>query len=466
MLSSVTNLKVEKGSVVDHEYWCKNVVSPVLFNQAVQTIATDKTLSSVNLLVEIGPHSTLSGPIRQICISHGFDKLSYLPTLVRNEDAAAQLLKTAGELYLRDYKLDMERVTCTEMVSSKGKIDSTRGSILVDLPTYQWNYAKKLWAEPRQSVEHRAPCHDRHDILGRRVPGDSAHNPTWRNILRIRDVPWLRHHSLGGEAIFPAAGYFSMAIEAVTQLNEDTSKPVQIHGYVLRDVSIKTALVTPDDDNGIEIVYAMQPSLESEGESHKTWWDFKVSSISGDGHCNDHVTGTIAINARGKGQKRRPVPNLPQRTSGRFWNQALKDVGFDYGATFRDMNDIRSDGKNFVAGCETSLKQDSGIMVGESRHVLHPSTADSCLQLIIVSIYAGRMNDMKCGAVPIQVDEIAIWPPTAEQVASDKASVFSWTDQRGFRSFVSGSKLFTQSGDLLMDIKDMRCVAYEAAAPP
>lgn len=279
-------------------------------------------------------------------------------------------------------------------------------------------------------------------------------------------MPWLRHHSLGGEAIFPAAGYFSMAIEAVTQLNEDSSKPVQIHGYVLRDVSIKTALVTPDDDNGIEIVYAMQPSLESEGESHKTWWDFKVSSISGDGHCNDHVTGTIAINARGKGQKRRPVPNLPQRTSGRFWNQALKDVGFDYGATFRDMNDIRSDGKNFVAGCETSLKQDSGIMVGESRHVLHPSTTDSCLQLIIVSIYAGRMNDMKCGAVPIQVDEIAIWPPTAEQVASDKASVFSWTDQRGFRSFVSGSKLFTQSGDLLMDIKDMRCVAYEAAAPP
>lgn len=466
MVSSVTNSKLPKGFVVDHSYWCKNLVSPVLFNQAVQTIATDEVLSSIDLLVEIGPHSALSGPIRQICISHGFDKLSYLPTLVRNEDAAARLLKTAGEIYLRDYHLDMERVTSIETMSSKGKVASTKGSILVDLPTYQWNYSKNLWAEPRQSAEHRAPLHDRHDILGRRVPGDSAHNPTWRNILRIRDVPWLRHHSLGGEAVFPAAGYFSMAMEAITQLNEDGPDPVQIHGYVLRDVSIKAALVTPDDDNGIETVLAMQPSVHSEGEAQNTWWDFNVSSILSDGHCKDHMTGTIAINAREKGQKQRSIPNLPQRASGQAWNQALKDVGFDYGATFRDMNNVQSDGKNYVATSETALKQECGIMVGESRHVLHPSTVDSCLQLIIVSIYAGRINDMKCGAVPIQVDEIAIWPPTPEQLQSSKASAFSWTDQRGIRSFVSGSELVTQDGDVLMDIKDIRCVAYEAAVPP
>ena len=467
MVSSVTNSKLARDFVLDHEYWCKNLVSPVLFNQAIQTIATDEVLSSINLLIEIGPHSALSGPIRQICIAHGFDKLTYVPTLVRNENAATQLLKTAGELYLRDYKLDMERVTNIDMVTSKGKIDSKRGAILVDLPTYQWNYSKNLWAEPRQSAEHRAPRHDRHDILGRRVPGDSAHNPTWRNILRIRDVPWLRHHSLGGEAVFPAAGYFSMAMEAITQLNEDGASPVQIHGYVLRDVSIKAALVTPDDDNGIEVVLAMQPSIHSEEETRKTWWDFNVSSISSDGHCKDHVTGTIAINARDREQRSRKVPNLPQRASGKSWNQALKDVGFDYGATFRDMTNIQSDGKTFVAASETTLKKDCGIMVGaESRHVIHPSTVDSCLQLIIVSIYAGRINDMKCGAVPIQVDEIAIWPPTAEQLASTKASAFSWTDQRGIRSFVSGSELVAEDGSVLMDIKDIRCVAYEAAAPP
>ena len=466
MMSSVTNSVLAQGSAVDCEYWCKNLISPVLFNQAIQTMNTDRALPSIDILVEIGPHSALSGPIRQICISHGFDKLSYLPTLIRNEDAAGQLLKTAGELYLRGYQLDMERITSIETVSSRGKIASARGSILVDLPAYQWNYTKNLWAEPRQSAEHRAPRYDRHDILGRRMPGDSAHSPMWRNVLRIRDVPWLRHHSLGGEAVFPAAGYFSMAMEAITQLNEDAQDRVPIRGYVLRDVSIKAALVTPDDDDGIETIFVMQPSVYSEGGVQSTWWDFNVSSISSDGHCRDHVTGTIAINARDRSQKQRPIPNLPHRASGASWNQALRNVGFDYGATFRDMTNVQSDGKSFVAAAETTLKQDCGIMVGESRHVLHPSTVDSCLQLIIVSIYAGRIADMTCGAVPIQVDEIAIWPPTAEQLASKNASVLSWTDQRGIRSFVSGSELVMQDGDVLLDIKDMRCVAYEAAAPP
>ena len=77
------------------------------------------------------------------------------------------------------------------------------------------------------------------------MPDCSAVEPVWRNVLRIRDVPWLRDHSLGDEAVFPAAGYFSMALEAMTQVNELSSKPVNIDGFVLRDVSIKAALATP-----------------------------------------------------------------------------------------------------------------------------------------------------------------------------------------------------------------------------
>ena len=467
MVSSVTNSKLASDTIIDHDYWSKNLISPVLFNQAIETIATDQDFSSVDTLIEIGPHSALSGPIRQICIANGFEKLSYLPTLIRNGDAAAQLLRVAGELYLRDYKLDMKRITCIETTSPSGKIALTEGLTLVDLPTYQWNYAKTLWDEPRQSVEHRASHHDRHDILGRRVPGDSAHNPTWRNILRIRDVPWLRHHSLGGEAVFPAAGYFSMAMEAITRLNESSPEPIQIHGYVLRDVLIKAALVTPDDDKGIEVILSLQPSAHSEGQtqSASTWWNFTISSVSSDRHCIDHMTGTIAINMHARRQKPKALPNLPQRASGKSWNHALRDVGFDYGATFRDMNNIQSDGKAFIAAADTTLKQKCGIMNDESRHVLHPSTVDSCLQLIIVSIYAGRINDMACGAIPIQVEEVAIWPPSAKQLESSKASALSWTDQRGIRSFVSSSELIASDGEVLMHVTNMRCVAYEAAVP-
>lgn len=299
MVSSVTNSVLDPSHSVNEEYWCQNLTSPVLFNQAIQTIATDEQFSEVDLLlIEIGPHSSLSGPIRQICVEFGLDKLGYVPSLLRGSDSAAQLLKVAGELWLRNYPLDLERVTVQEEVSTTSKMNLRKGEVLVELPRYQWNYAKNLWAEPRQSAEQHAPKHARHDILGSRMPGGSQTEPIWRNVLRIRDVPWLRGHSLGGEAVFPAAGYFSMAMEAATQISEDREHPQVISGYVLRDVSIKVALVTPDTDDGIEVLFSMRPSVFSETEATIIWWDFNVSSIDEAGHVQNHMTGTISINTR------------------------------------------------------------------------------------------------------------------------------------------------------------------------
>ncbi|KAK2749193.1 Type I Iterative PKS [Myotisia sp. PD_48] len=465
MVSSVTASIVTPETVIDEHYWTSNLVSPVLFNQAVQKIATDESLG-IDMLIEIGPHSALSGPIKQIKSEFNFDKLGYLPTLLRGQESSVQLLKVAGELFLRDYDLEMDRVTLLEHALPGGKIKFERGQVLVDLPTYQWTYGNKsIFAEPRQSAEHRGPQPARHDVLGRRMPGGSKLEPIWRNVLRIKDLPWLLDHSLGGEAVFPAAAYFGMATEAITQMNEISPNPVEIYNYTLRDVSIKTALVTPDDDDGIETLFSLRPSIYGEDGVQSTWWDFNVSSRSQDGDWKEHMTGTIGINTRPRGQKPKAVPIMPQRATGKSWNQALREVGFDYGPTFQDMDDIYFDGKTFGASSKSVIKQECGIMQGESRYALHPASVDSCLQLIIVSIYAGKFKDMTCGAVPIQVDEVAIWPPTAAQLENSNAQAYSWTDERGVRSFRSSTQLVASDGELLMDITDMRSVAYEAAVP-
>ena len=261
MVSSVTNSVIPEMTVLDEAYWSANLKSPVLFNQAVQTILTSEEFSNVDLLIEIGPHSAMAGPIKQIKAELKAEKLEYLPMLLRETDCAIQLLKLAGEMVLRSYPIDMERVTTIEEISPSGKVSGTKGSVIVDLPPYQWNYTKPFWAESRGSREQRLPKFPRHDVLGQLVIGSSLAEPTWRNVLRSRDLPWLKDHFLGGESVFPAAGYFSMAIEAITQLNELSDKPVKIDSYVLRDVSIKKALVTPDDDNGIEVMFNMRPSV-------------------------------------------------------------------------------------------------------------------------------------------------------------------------------------------------------------
>lgn len=195
MISSVTGCSMGER-IIDGQYWSLNLVSPVLFSQAFKEMV--KKTPSLDLVVEIGPHSALSSPIRQICTEHNLDRLSYAPSLKRHSNDLVQILNLAGKLWVQNSAIDLRRVISNERILPDGSISRTRGSLLVDLPTYHWNYSKDLWAESRQSQEHRAPTHMRHDVLGTKLPGGSHAEPMWRNVLRQRDVSWLKHHSVSG----------------------------------------------------------------------------------------------------------------------------------------------------------------------------------------------------------------------------------------------------------------------------
>ncbi|KAK2596504.1 hypothetical protein N8I77_013391 [Diaporthe amygdali] len=483
MVSSVTNSVVPSDSILDETYWSANLRSPVLFNQAVQTmLKTTSTASNgsgtesgplgntkVDLLIEIGPHSAMSGPIKQIRTELQRGDVDYIPTLIRGADSAAQMLRLAGELFLRNYPVDMEQVATAY---AEGP-----GAVIVDLPPYQWNYARPMWAESRASREQRLPQFPRHDVLGQLVIGSSLAEPTWRNVLRSRDLPWTKDHFLGGENVFPAAGYFAMAMEAITQLREmgrlagtDASSSSLdgsggIESYVLRDVSIDKALIVPDDDDGIEVLFNARPSVAA----GSGWWEFSVSSIDTSGVVKEHMTGSVGINRRpskGKDSLIREVPEFTQRASGRAWNQALRDVGFDYGPTFQDMDDIRFDGRRHEASCATALKQTVDAALGESRYVLHPASVDSVLQLSIAAIYAGRTGAMDCGVIPVRFAEVAVWPPSNAQLqGGGAATAYAWSDRHGIRSFETGAQMVAADGGLVLEIKGLRTVKYEAAVP-
>lgn len=179
------------------QYWSNNLRGRVLFDSAVTTMGRADGLENMTCVIEIGPHSALAGPFKQICLANNFDRFKYIPTFVRGLDDGVQLLKTAGELFLRSYPLDIEEVNNVGHVSAERSIQKSRGPrLLVDLPPYQWNYEKRYWAEPRFSREQRHPKYARHDLLGSRIVGLSDHSIVWRNVLRHRDIPWLKDHSV------------------------------------------------------------------------------------------------------------------------------------------------------------------------------------------------------------------------------------------------------------------------------
>ncbi|MCJ1356960.1 MAG: hypothetical protein MMC33_006956 [Icmadophila ericetorum] len=457
MISSVTGESIA-GDYLPPGYWSTNLRQRVLFSTAVQRLGSDSSFSHVDLVIEVGPHSALSGPFKQICMVHKLDRFTYVPSLVRQKNDAVQLLSVAGSLFLAGYPVDMGEINSTDPSDSGIRKPRTQ-YLLVDLPPYQWNYEKQYWAEPRSSAEQRARVYSRHDLLGSLVSGLTTHAQVWRNVLRHRDIPWLKDHNfeLGGTAIFPAAGYLSLAIEALRQVYETEGRSFE--GVTLRDVDIKTALVIPDNNDGVETILRLQKPTDGSG-----WHFFAVESLA-DGAWTVHCEGRVSASHKPVISKETPVAEsaLTQRVSGKRWYNAFDRVGFYYGKTFQQLQFARTDRSVHHATGDVTVVESSSVMQGESRYLIHPSTVDACLQLIIISIHAGKHKEMPWGVVPTHIEELSIFP--VELNPSSTGHAVAWTDGHNEREFNTNVRLTSSDGRLLLDIKNLTCITYDAALP-
>ena len=180
----------------DARYWRRNLESPVRFSQGLSKLA-----ETVNLhyLIEIGPHSALQGPIRQVGQSLKASKLPpYLATLLRKKDGVENVLSTAGALFANGHDVNLLRLNSMEDYDSlTNTVSGGRvGKLIVDLPKYQWQYNRNFYFENRWTREFRLRTHPRHDLLGSRIPGGNRNEPVWRNVLKTTNVPWLQDHKV------------------------------------------------------------------------------------------------------------------------------------------------------------------------------------------------------------------------------------------------------------------------------
>ena len=140
MFSSVTGSQIAT-SELDASYWVRNMVSPVHFVKAVQAMIPAASRAggrrrrgglSIDTLLEIGPHSALQGPLKQILTANGrAEEISYHSLLLRNQAAAYTTLETIGNLWTEGQPVDFLRVNSLEA-------EPYPRSTLTDLPSYSW----------------------------------------------------------------------------------------------------------------------------------------------------------------------------------------------------------------------------------------------------------------------------------------------------------------------------------------
>ncbi|KAK1979454.1 putative polyketide synthase [Colletotrichum cereale] len=473
MVSSVTGERVT-GAALPDGYFSMNLRQRVRFSEAVQKIGTEDVFSKVGVALEIGPHSALAGPFNQICKAAKFDRFTYIPSMVRNKDDADQLLSAAGSLFLANYNVSLEEANATAYDERERRAFRKPRTqyLLVDLPPYPWNYAKSHWAEPRASREQRYREYPRHDLLGSRVSGLSFGTRAWRNLLRVRDVPWLHDHCLGGSAIFPAAGYLAMAIEAARQVHEtdgDGHSREPLRGVTLRDVDIKTTLNIPEsEDEGIETLLTLRPAQVP------GFYSFAIESCLGDGKWTLHCDGRVRVDTESPANQSSPTPLPPvdekalsQYVPAKRWYEAFERVGFHYGRSFQQLHHARTGRDLHQAAGDVTVRDTSGLVQGESRALVHPSTVDACLHLVIIAIHAGRHKEMPWGVVPTRIEEVTIANPESGSVGPDVTGhAVAWSDAVDSRHFNTNVQLASAgSRKTVLNIRNLTCVAYEAAVP-
>ncbi|VUC32265.1 unnamed protein product [Clonostachys rosea] len=105
--SSTYGRGLDENEDLGPEYWVKNLTQPVLFSSAVACLI--QKLSGNPFLLEVGPHSTLAVPLRQICDAKhaGFN---YASSQTRGKDNVAQFLTSLGRLWQEGASLNLHSV--------------------------------------------------------------------------------------------------------------------------------------------------------------------------------------------------------------------------------------------------------------------------------------------------------------------------------------------------------------------
>ncbi|KAI0903082.1 BcBOA9 protein [Ustulina deusta] len=386
------------------EYWRQNLESPL-------------EGLGINHIVEIGPHSALAGPIRQLRDKLGVSSrdLEYSATLSRGENSG--------------YPIDLARVNSIEDQDRLGNITLRKGIPLVDLPRYAWNYsAGALRAKHRTNMEFQNRKFARHDLLGSIIPGVIRDQAQWRNMLDIHDLPWLEQHKLGSQPVFPATGYIAVAVEAARQ-------------FFHEKVKFEAALNLPPSGTAIEVMTSVRFQPVSNAVSSTNWLEFTIQSFL-EGIWTEHC---VVVPLFDESRVQEP------RTS-HTWYRGFSNIGLNYGAAFNGLSDIRTDPWTNECVADTKLLP-IDVPTDDSRYIVHPGAMDTCLQGILIAAHNGSLKGANRSFIPVDWEEVSIYSYEGTDMPAS-------ADFSSLRALFGAFQLSAPDGRPLFTAKRVNSITY------
>ncbi|KAI0595293.1 polyketide synthase [Biscogniauxia sp. FL1348] len=453
----VSSVTPDKSTTLSPEnavsYWKSNLESPVRFTEAVSNLVNLDDLS-IGALVEIGPHPALKSPLAQIVNSLG-KNIPHVASLKRREDARTSLLDLAGTLFSLNADINLVAVNAVDKQIGKRSEGLVHGCTAIDLPPYQYTYGPIKYYESRISKQYRLRKVPRHDLLGSKVAGTTRLRPQWRNIIRLKDLPWLNDHRVPPHVLHPGAAHIAMAMVAAEKAYAELPGALPITGLKLRNVSIKKTLVVPQDDHGIEIVLSMEFDDNATAKA-PGWASFSIASVVRDSdQWTEHCSGLISVEVSAFEQ----APPIDTTMDGRAvdaqtWYTRFADMGLQFGPSFQGYSDIYADPAKNVAKAKLALNTTAGMFPGgESSYPIHPASLDLVIRLGLMACNGGQAETASV-QLPIHFNQMRF--NYGHIQGRDWVTGVSRGELRGLRGAYAQLQLVDETGNVIMDVDNMR----------
>ena len=385
--SPVTGARVFNAKdIADPEHWVSSLVQPVRFVEAFTDMVLgdfDPSGSSVDVILEIGPHTALGGPIKEIMALPEFEgvQIPYLGSLVRNSDSVHSMQDLAARLLREGQLLKMAAVNFPGAKSSPSRV-------LTDLPSYPWDHHTRHWQESRLNLSIRRRKQPNHELLGSLAPWASLEAPSWRHVLRADDAPWIRDHIIHTNIVYPEAGFICLAIEAMVQKLLVEESNLSVSSFRLRDVDFEQTLLIPDNAHGIELQTFLSPVSEK-AIGLQGWMTFAIMTVTADSQWTQHAKGAIKVEFDNSGDSPQVASfQEDEDLLGYAWRRfdtddfyaGLRSLGIKCGPSFQNLTAVFQNTKSRISTAKLVIANNATTKSLPSTYVLHPTTLDAVLQ--------------------------------------------------------------------------------------
>ena len=471
MVSSVTGEEVDP-ELLGPYYWVRNLISPVLFADAVKELVSPADgvdgKNAVDLLIEIGPHSALAGPIEQTMAHYDIKGVGYMSMITRGQNAINTSLNLAAGLFRHGVSLDITKVN-----------SDSNCRLLTNLPPYAWNHSQEFRADSRMQRELVAQKFPTRSLLGAPMPKMDEGETIWRSFIRLDEEPWLRDHTVGTTVVFPGAGMVSVVLEAAQQMVDPGKTPC---AFKLRDVSFLAAITLPED-TATEVILHMRPHLiATTGSTPAAWWEFTMSSATGPtGQLRDNCRGlmTIVYEEQRSSQManedtsidttriadyRNILLEYPETCSKEAFYNRMAKCAFRYGELFQGV-------ENCHIGCGKTAFEVRQVDIGETfsqeqldrPFLIHAATLDAVFQGSLGSTGSSDNSDFgfEKPYLPTAIGELEISVDIPAEAGYMMPGLCR-SQKHGFNEWSSGITMFNKEvSKVFLSVTDFRLLEVE-----